>query len=230
MPAVPAYTRSHEKTSSAYKSMATTTSTPSTVVENLHAAPRMSSTSRHHAAIGSGNNVERDTEREKLVYVPRHHPLLLQFVQLEATGFEVPACVMDQFGRIARMRPPPYNHHGFLAHQELDTMFLGALGGVFPVGVRGIHGLILVRVLLVLESVVEVLPPIVNEVLLAPLVLQHQQLLLQSHQKRSTLPINLPFMKTITRDVQIPRDLFIPLQPAHQFPSQPNITPIITTS
>ena len=172
----------------------------------------------------------KEKEREKLVYVPRHHPLLLHFVQLEATGFEVPARVMDQFGRIARMRPPPYDHHGFLAHQERDTLILGALGGVFPVGVRGVHGLILVRALLVLEPVVGVLPPTVDEVLLALLVLQHQQLLLQSHQKRSTLPINLLFMKTIARDIQIPRDLFIPIQPAHQFPSQSNITPIIATS
>ena len=90
----------------------------------------------------------RETEREKLVYVPRHHPLILQFVQLEATGFEVLARVMDQSGRVARLRPPPYDHHGFLAHQERDTMILGALGGVFPVRVRGVHRLILVGVYL----------------------------------------------------------------------------------
>ena len=67
MPTVTAYTRSHENTSSStYKSMvsATTTSTPSTVVDHLHAAPRMSSSTRHHAAIGSEIDVESDRERE----------------------------------------------------------------------------------------------------------------------------------------------------------------------
>ena len=174
----------------------------------------------------------RETEREKLVYVPHHHPLLLQFVQLEAIGFEVPARVMDQSSRVARLRPPPYDHRGFLALQERDTMNLGALGGVFPVGVRGVHHLSLVGVLLVLEPVVEVLPSTVDKVLLAllKLQLQHQQSLLQFHLNKFTLPINLPSMKTIARDVPIPRDLFILLQPAHQFPSQTNMTTIIATS
>ena len=74
-------------------------------------------------------------EREKLAYVPRHHPQELQSVQLQVTGFDRPARVMDQFGRIAAMHQPPYDHHGFLAHPVRDTAFLGALGGVFPVGV-----------------------------------------------------------------------------------------------
>ena len=65
------------------------------------------------------------TEREKSAYVPRHHPQELQSVQLQVTGFDRPARVMDQF-----------DHHGFLAHPVRDTAFLGALGGVFPVGVR----------------------------------------------------------------------------------------------
>ena len=71
MLSVPASTQSHKKTSPAYKSMtgATTTSTPSTVVELIHAAPRMSSTSQHNAAIGSGIVVERERERERGVSV-----------------------------------------------------------------------------------------------------------------------------------------------------------------
>ena len=74
-------------------------------------------------------------EREKLAYVPRHHPQELQSVQLQVTGFDRQARVMDQFGRIAAMHQPPYDHHGFLAHPVRNTVFLGALGGVFPVGV-----------------------------------------------------------------------------------------------
>ena len=123
------------------------------------------------------------------------------------------------------------DHHGFLAHQERDIMFLGALGGVFPVGVRGVRGPVLIPVLPVLEPVVGVLLSIADEVLLALLVLQHQLSLLIFHLKISTLPTNLlSKMMTIARGVQIPRDLFIPLQPAHQYPSQPNTTSITATS
>ena len=69
-----------------------------------------------------------------------------------------------------------------------------------------------------------------DKVLLALLVLQHQQSLLQPHLKISTLPTNLlSKMMTIARDVQIPRDLFIPLQPAHHYPSQSNTITIIAT-
>ena len=54
------------------------------------------------------------TEREKSAYVPRHHPQELQSVQLQVTGFDRLARVMDQF-----------DHHGFLAHPVRDTAFLG---------------------------------------------------------------------------------------------------------
>ena len=81
----------------------------------------------------------------------------------------------------------------------------------------------------VLEPVVVVLLSL-DEVLLALLVLQHQLLLLLSHLKKSTLlPYLLFKMKTIARDVQLPRDLFIPLQPAHHYPSQSNTITIIAT-
>ena len=79
--------------------------------------------------------------------------------------------MMDRFGRVARLHPPLYDHHSFLDHQERGTMNLGGLGRVFPVGVRGVRHLILVSVLRVLEPVVGVLPPTVNKVLLAHLVL-----------------------------------------------------------
>ena len=70
-----------------------------------------------------------------------------------------------------------------------------------------------------------------DKVLLALLVLQHQQFLLPYHLKRFTfIPYLLQQKKTIARDVQLPRDLFIPPQPAHHYPSQPNTTTIIATS
>ena len=76
--------------------------------------------------------------------------------------------------RSIHQRPPLTDHHGFLARQERGTMILGALGGVFPVGVKVVTLLFLVGVLLELEPVVEVLPSAVDEVLLALLILQHQ--------------------------------------------------------
>ena len=82
----------------------------------------------------------------------------------------------------------------------------------------------------VLEPVVVVLLSL-DEVLLALLVLQHQLLLLLSHLKRFTsLPYLLFKMRTIARDIQIPRDLFIPPQPAHRYPSQSNTITVIATS
>ena len=96
----------------------------------------------------------------------------------------------------------------------------------------------------VLEPVVVVLLSL-DEVLLALLVLQHQLLLLLSHLKKSTLlpyllfkmktiarDVQLPrdLMRTIARDVPLPRDLFIPPQPAHRLPSQPSTITIIATS
>ena len=95
----------------------------------------------------------------------------------------------------------------------------------------------------VLEPVVVVLLSL-DEVLLALLVLQHQLLLLLSHLEKSTLlpyllfkmktiarDVQLPrdLMRTIARDVQLPRDLFIPLQPAHHYPSKSNTITIIAT-
>ena len=64
MLSVPASTQSREITSPAYKSMASANSSlaPSTAVTTIHDAPRMSSTSQHNEAIGSGNDVERDRE------------------------------------------------------------------------------------------------------------------------------------------------------------------------
>ena len=102
--------------------------------------------------------------------MPSLHPLLLRFVQFEATGFEVQACLMDQFGRVARLYPPMYDHCGFLAYQERGTLILGALGGMFPVRIRAVHFLLLVGVLLVLEPVVVLLPATVGGAILALLV------------------------------------------------------------
>ena len=78
-------------------------------------------------------------------------------------------------------------------------------------------------VLVVLLSLGKVLP--------ALLVLQHQLFLLLSHLKRFTfLPYLLFKMKTVARDVQIPRDQFIPPQPVHQLPSQPSTITIVVAS
>ena len=83
--------------------------------------------------------------------------------------------------------------------------------------------------LVLYEDLLALVVPYEN--LLVLLVLQHQQFLLPYHLKRFTfLPYLLHLKKTIARDVQLPRDLSIPPQPAHRFPSQPSITTIVVTS
>ena len=118
---------------------------------------------------------------------------------------------MDRSGQFAHQRPPSTDHHSFLAHQERGTMIMGALRGVFPVGVKGVTLRFLVGVLLELEPVVGVLPSAVDEVLLALLVLQHQTFIHYIHLQKYLSPINLIFITGIARDDHIPRNLFIPL-------------------
>ena len=144
----------------------------------------------------------REKEREKLAYMTNLR---------SSKNSEIQSCVMDRSGRFAHQRPPSTNHHGFLAHQERGILILGALGGVFPVGVKGVTHLFLVGVLLELKPVVEVLPSAVDEVLLALLVLQHQTFIHYINLQKVLSPINLPFIMGIARDDCIPRDLFIPL-------------------
>ena len=121
------------------------------------------------------------------------------------------SCAMDWSGQFAFLHPPVAGHHGLLVCQVRGTMILGALTGVFPVGVKGVTLLFLVGVLLELEPAVEVLPSAVDKVLLALLVLQHQLFIHYIHLQKKKSPIYLPFIMGITRDDYIPRDLCLPL-------------------
>ena len=199
MPTVTAYTGSHEKTSSAYKSMssATTTSTPSTVVDNLHAAPHMSSISRHHALIGSDINVGNDRERE---------------VSVRAASSSAGTSVRS--ARSNRIRPTgtrdgsvrSYRTH---ASTTLRSSRLSRTSGARHNVSGGARRSVSSRSQRSLRSSSSTITPTIPP---------------------KEIYITNFKMMTITRDVQIPRDLFIPLQPAHRHPSQPNTITIIATS
>ena len=85
------------------------------------------------------------------------------------------------------------------------------------------------QVLLELEPVIGVLLSLVDEVLLALLVLQHQPSIHYIHLPKFSSMINLPFIMGIVQDEQIPHDLYIPLLPANHIPFENYTTQINAT-